>query len=127
MALITGERLKIGYQASLMMLRAGARVIATTRFPHDAAQRYAREADYGQWSGRLQVHGLDLRHSPSVELFARYLDQTCDRLDILINNAAQTVRRPPQFYAHLLELEARAAEDLPVEVQVLKPTNAFAL
>ena len=60
-----------------------------------------------------QIHGLDLRHAPSVEIFARYLEQTDDRLDILINNAAQTVRRPPGFYAHLLEHElapGRAAD-----------------
>jgi NAD(P)-dependent dehydrogenase (short-subunit alcohol dehydrogenase family) len=107
-ALITGARLKIGYQAALMMLRAGARVIVTTRFPHDAAARYAREEDYDAWSARLQVHGLDLRHAPSVEIFTRFLLRTEERLDILVNNAAQTVRRPPGFYAHLLEGEARA-------------------
>lgn len=105
-ALITGARLKIGYQAALMMLRAGARVVVTTRFPHDAAGRYAREADYDAWSDRLRVHGLDLRHAPSVEIFTRYLDSTLDRLDIIVNNAAQTVRRPPGFYAHLLDREA---------------------
>jgi NAD(P)-dependent dehydrogenase (short-subunit alcohol dehydrogenase family) len=115
-ALITGARVKIGFQAALMMLRAGARVIVTTRFPHDAAQRFAREADFGKWSDRLQVHGLDLRHCPSVELFARYLTQTEERLDILINNAAQTVRRPPAFYAHMLEVENRAHEDTPREL-----------
>jgi len=111
-ALITGARLKIGYQASLMMLRAGARVIATTRFPNDAAGRYAREDDYDTWGDRLAVHGLDLRHSPSVEIFARYLLSTERRLDILINNAAQTVRRPPKFYAHLFEQEKLAANEL---------------
>src|SRR5687767_8124833 len=93
-ALVTGARVKIGYQASLKLLRAGAHVIATTRFPHDAARRYAREEDFEAWRGRLEVHGLDLRHAPSVELFARYLAETKDRLDILLNNAAQTVRRP---------------------------------
>lgn len=116
-ALITGARVKIGYQASLMMLRAGAKVIVTTRFPHDAAQRYAREADFPRFRDRLQIHGLDLRHCPSVELFARYLEQTEERLDILINNAAQTVRRPPGFYAHLMEGEGRASSDLAPEMQ----------
>jgi NAD(P)-dependent dehydrogenase (short-subunit alcohol dehydrogenase family) len=104
-ALITGARIKIGYHAALMMLRAGARVIVTTRFPRDAAQRFAREGDFEAFSERLQIHGLDLRHCSSVELFARFLNQTLDRLDIVINNAAQTVRRPPGFYQHLLDLE----------------------
>ena len=106
-ALITGARIKIGYQAALMMLRAGARVLVTTRFPRDAAARFAREADFPAWRDRLAVFGLDLRHSPSVESFARYLTQTKPRLDIVINNAAQTVRRPAGFYAHLLELETK--------------------
>jgi NAD(P)-dependent dehydrogenase (short-subunit alcohol dehydrogenase family) len=104
-ALITGARVKIGFHAALMMLRAGARVIVTTRFPRDAAQRFAREADFEAFADRLQIHGLDLRHCSSVELFARFLTQTLDRLDIVINNAAQTVRRPPGFYQSLLDLE----------------------
>jgi NAD(P)-dependent dehydrogenase (short-subunit alcohol dehydrogenase family) len=104
-ALITGARVKIGYQAALMMLRSGARVIALTRFPTDAALRYSKEEDFPQWRHRLQIFGLDLRHTPSVEIFARHIEETESRLDILINNAAQTVRRPPQFYAHLLENE----------------------
>jgi NAD(P)-dependent dehydrogenase (short-subunit alcohol dehydrogenase family) len=109
--LVTGARVKIGFQTALKMLRAGGRVIATTRFPHDAALRYSREADFAEWKDRLHVHGLDLRHSPSVEIFARYVEHSFDRLDILVNNACQTVRRPPGFYAHLLENESRAASD----------------
>ncbi len=116
-ALITGARIKIGFQAALMMLRAGARVLVTTRFPRDAAQRFAREADFGKWQHRLQVFGLDLRHSPSVEIFARYITQTEQRLDILINNAAQTVRRPAGFYAHLLDLERRPYAELPAAMR----------
>lgn len=112
-ALITGARIKIGYQTALMMLRAGAHVIVTTRFPRDAAQRYAREEDFAKWKDRLEVHGLDLRHTPSVEIFSRWLVQTKPRLDILVNNAAQTVRRPTAFYKHLLEIETAALADLP--------------
>jgi NAD(P)-dependent dehydrogenase (short-subunit alcohol dehydrogenase family) len=118
-ALITGARVKIGYQASLMLLRSGAEVIATTRFPKDATLRYMREPDFAEWSHRLHLHGLDLRHAPSVELFARHLEQTHPRLDILINNAAQTVRRPPGFYAHLLEGELRRFDELPAEARPL--------
>ncbi len=118
-ALITGARVKIGYQASLMLLRSGARVIATTRFPKDSAERYAREPDFSSWAHRLHIHGLDLRHAPSVELFARHIEQTHHRLDILINNAAQTVRRPPGFYAHLLAGEQRPFHALPAELRPL--------
>lgn len=120
-ALITGSRLKIGYQATLMLLRAGATVIATTRFPVDAALRFSKERDFSSWSDRLQIFGLDLRHTPSVELFASYIEQTVDRLDILINNAAQTVRRPPGFYAHLMKFESLDFHDIQKEAgQLLK-------
>ena len=118
-ALITGARLKIGYQASLMMLRAGAHVIATTRFPIDAALRYSREGDFKEWGSRLDIYGLDLRHTPSVELFCNFIEQKYPRLDLLINNAAQTVRRPPGFYAHLLKNESQNFKDLPANVQGL--------
>lgn len=101
-ALITGSRLKIGYHSTLMMLRSGATVIATTRFPADSAIRFAKEKDFSEWSHRLHIYGLDLRHIPSVELFATYVEQKYERLDILINNAAQTVRRPAGFYSHLM-------------------------
>jgi len=104
-AVVTGARLKIGYHVALKLLRAGARVVVTTRFPHDAAERFAREADFELWRARLQVYGLDLRHTPSVELFAAHLARTLPHVDYLINNAAQTVRRPPPFYAHLLPRE----------------------
>ena len=118
-ALITGSRLKIGYQATLMMLRAGARVIATTRFPVDSAFRYSREKDFDLWKDRLHVYGLDLRHTPSVEIFCNFIEQKYERLDLLINNAAQTVRRPPGFYAHLVDNENKNFEDLPENVRML--------
>ncbi|WP_168203456.1 SDR family NAD(P)-dependent oxidoreductase [Oceanispirochaeta crateris] len=118
-ALITGSRLKIGYQATLMMLRAGATVIATTRFPVDSALRYAKEEGYKDWGDRLHIYGLDLRHTPSVEIFCSHLEEKYSRLDILINNAAQTVRRPPGFYAHMMENESRSFHDLPENTQKL--------
>ncbi len=119
MALVTGARVKIGYQAALKLLRAGATVVATTRFPHDAARRYAAEPDFAEWSARLRVHGLDLRHSPSVEIFCSQVSRELGRLDLLVNNACQTVRRPPGFYEHLLDFEEWPVEALPPELQPL--------
>ena len=118
-ALITGSRLKIGYQATLMMLRSGATVIATTRFPKDSALRYSKEKDFDQWGDRLHIYGLDLRHTPSVEIFCTHIEHAFGRLDILINNAAQTVRRPPGFYAHLMPNEAIAIHELPERARKL--------
>jgi NAD(P)-dependent dehydrogenase (short-subunit alcohol dehydrogenase family) len=107
-ALLTGGRVKIGYQAGLKLLRAGARLIVTTRFPRDSATRYSREPDFAEWGDRLEIFGLDLRHTPSVEAFCRQLLQTHDRLDFIVNNACQTVRRPPEFYRHMMEGERAA-------------------
>ena len=118
-ALITGSRLKIGYQATLMMLRSGATVIATTRFPADSALRYSKETDFNDWKDHLHIYGLDLRHTPSVEIFCSHIEQTYNRLDILINNAAQTVRRPPGFYSHLMENERIPFDDLPENARKL--------
>ena len=112
-ALVTGARVKIGYQASLKLLRAGAEVIVTTRFPVDAADRYSRESDYGAFAGRLKIYGLDLRHTPSIEIFCRFLLERLPRLDHILNNACQTVRRPAGFFGHLLERETLAGEALP--------------
>ena len=118
-AVVTGSRLKIGYHITLMLLRAGATVVATTRFPIDSAQRFAKEKDFHKWGKQLHVHGLDLRHIPSVEIFCNYIGQQYNRLDILINNAAQTVRRPAGFYQHLMEKEELPIDSLPPAVQSL--------
>jgi len=115
-ALLTGGRVKIGYQAGIKLLRAGARLIVTTRFPRDAALRYASEVDFGDWSDRLEIYALDLRHTPSVEALCHHLDSAYERLDYIVNNACQTVRRPPDFYRHMLDGELAAAETLPAHV-----------
>jgi NAD(P)-dependent dehydrogenase (short-subunit alcohol dehydrogenase family) len=112
-ALVTGARVKIGFQASLKLLRAGAHVVVTTRFPVDAAERYSREPDFPVFRERLQIHGLDLRHTPSVELFTRFLVERLPRLDFILNNACQTVRRPAGFFQHLLARESESIATLP--------------
>ncbi len=104
-ALLTGSRVKIGYQAAILLLRAGAEVICITRFPVDAAARYAREEDFPEWGHRLKIHGVDLRHTPSVEELCAQILEENHRLDFLINNACQTVRRPPGFYQHMMDKE----------------------
>jgi NAD(P)-dependent dehydrogenase (short-subunit alcohol dehydrogenase family) len=114
-ALVTGSRVKIGYQAALKLLRAGAHVAVTTRFPVDAASRYSKEHDFLEFRSRLQIFGLDLRHTPSVDLFTRFLNERLPRLDYILNNACQTVRRPAGFFRHLLEAEATPLASLPAE------------
>jgi NAD(P)-dependent dehydrogenase (short-subunit alcohol dehydrogenase family) len=123
-ALVTGARVKIGFQAALKLLRAGAFVVVTTRFPVDAAHRYAVEPDYTSFKDRLQIHGLDLRHSPSVEIFSRFLLESLPRLDYILNNACQTVRRPAAFFAHLLDQESAPLTAL--STTLLEPLAAHA-
>jgi NAD(P)-dependent dehydrogenase (short-subunit alcohol dehydrogenase family) len=112
-ALLTGGRVKIGYQAGIKLLRAGAHLIVTTRFPRDSATRYSLEPDFAQWGHRLEIFGLDLRHTPSVEAFCGHLLGTRDRLDFIVNNACQTVRRPPAFYRHMMAAESSVLASLP--------------
>ena len=108
--LVTGARVKIGYQAAVKLLRAGADVLVATRFPRDAARRFAREPDAAEWTQRLHIYGIDLRHTPSVEAFCAHLVATRSRLDAIVNNACQTVRRPAGWYDHVV-----AGEDEPAQ------------
>ena len=118
-ALLTGGRVKIGYQAGIKLLRCGAQLIVTTRFPRDSAIRYAAEPDFKEWGHRLEIFGLDLRHTPSVEAFCKHVMAKYPRLDFIVNNACQTVRRPPDFYAHMMERENESLHDLPPEAAKL--------
>ncbi|MET0897889.1 MAG: SDR family NAD(P)-dependent oxidoreductase, partial [Mycobacterium sp.] len=112
-ALLTGGRAKIGMYIALRLLRDGAHTTITTRFPRDAARRFAAMEDSDQWLDRLRIIGLDLRDPGQVVALA---DEVAARgpLDILINNAAQTVRRSPGAYAHLVAAEDAALPDGPL-------------
>ncbi|MCK5944169.1 MAG: SDR family NAD(P)-dependent oxidoreductase, partial [Planctomycetes bacterium] len=118
-ALVTGGRVKIGQEIVRKLLRCGARVLVTTRFAADAARRYAELPDYDTFADRLQIFGLDLRHTPSVERLCAHLLESLDRLDVLVNNACQTVRRPAAFYRHLLASERQAHAALPARARAL--------
>lgn len=107
-ALVTGGRIKIGYATALRLLRQGARVVVTTRFAHDAAHRFTQEPDFEDWRSRLEIHGLDFVDPRGVLGFAEALHASLPWLDILINNAAQTVKRPPSFYAAALAMSQAA-------------------
>jgi NAD(P)-dependent dehydrogenase (short-subunit alcohol dehydrogenase family) len=122
-ALITGGRIKIGYLTALKMLRDGAKVWVTTRFARDCAKRFSQESDFDTWSDKLKVVALDLRNIKALQDFLNYLLQHETHLDIIINNAAQTIHRPKEFYAHLLEAEQNIAE-LPPKIQNTLPFDA---
>ncbi len=104
-ALLTGGRAKIGMYIALRLLRDGAHTTITTRFPNDAVRRFTAMADSGDWLHRLRIVGIDLRDPAQVVALADSVAQA-GPLDILINNAAQTVRRSPGAYAPLAAAES---------------------
>lgn len=103
-ALLTGGRAKIGMYIALRLLRDGAHTTITTRFPRDAVRRLTQAPDAPDWLHRLRVVGIDLRDPAQVVDLAGAVAQA-GPLDILINNAAQTVRRSPGAYTPLVEAE----------------------
>ena len=124
---ISGGRMKIGFQLVLRLLRDGAEVLVTTRFPKNAAIKFAEEKDFSDWQDRLKVFGLDLRNLSAVEQFAKHLLENEDYLDIIIHNAAQTIKRPIGFYQHLFEAEEKHLKELPNHLQKIVKSNNFQL
>ena len=112
-ALLTGGRAKIGLHIALRLLRDGAHTTITTRFPNDAVRRFASMPDRADWLHRLRIVGIDLRDPAQVMALA---DSVAEQgpLDILINNAAQTVRRSPRAYAPLAEAESAPLPEGPL-------------
>jgi NAD(P)-dependent dehydrogenase (short-subunit alcohol dehydrogenase family) len=107
-ALLTGGRVKIGFQLALMLLRDGAELVVTSRFPHDTVRRFRAVPGSEAWLDRLTVVGIDLRDPRQVLGFCEELREDGRPLDILVNNAAQTLRRPPESYALLAAGELTA-------------------
>eukprot|EP00400_MALV-I_sp_L67-5_P001198 gene1198-722_t len=105
--LVTGCRVKIGFQATLKLLRAGATVIGTSRFRNDALERFRKEVDFHEFENRLILVGIDLRFLPEVEKFCGFLSQEFSHLDVIVHNACQTIRRHPDYYAPLREFELK--------------------
>jgi len=130
-ALLTGGRAKIGMYIALRLLRDGAQTTITTRFPRDAARRFASMPDSAEWLDRLQIVGIDLRQPGQVVALADAV-AAGGPLDVLINNAAQTVRRSPDAYALLVAGEAGALPSAPGVLELgaapdLHPVTTLAL
>lgn len=122
-ALLTGGRAKIGMYIALRLLRDGAHTTITTRFPRDAVRRFTSLPDSAEWIDRLRVVGIDLRDPAQVIALAEDVAAQ-GPLDILINNAAQTVRRTPGAYSKLVEAELAPLPDGPLpQLQTFGHTN----
>ncbi|MFI2369105.1 SDR family NAD(P)-dependent oxidoreductase [Streptomyces sp. NPDC018833] len=118
-ALLTGGRAKIGMYIALRLLRDGAHTTITTRFPNDAIRRFKAMPDSDEWIHRLKIVGIDLRDPAQVVALADSVAAE-GPLDILINNAAQTVRRSPQAYRELV-----VAESAPLPAGELPPAQVI--
>lgn len=104
-ALVTGGRIKVGYATALKLLRAGALVLVTTRFPALAYDTFQTEDDFDQWKDRLNIYGLDLKNLNAVQDFVAFYKSEYKVLDILINNAAQTIKYTDDYYRPLVQKE----------------------
>ncbi|KAJ3026717.1 UNVERIFIED_CONTAM: hypothetical protein HDU68_005182, partial [Siphonaria sp. JEL0065] len=111
-AVVTGARIKIGQEITLRLLRSGCTVYATTRFPLLMINHFHGLEDSHVWRDRLFVHALDVRNVNSVLSFCAYLEQTIPRLDILIQNAAQTIRRTPEYYRPMVLAEIQLSKTM---------------
>lgn len=127
-ALVTGGRIKIGYAVCMRLLRQGAKVIAVTRYPKTALENYMKESGYDSFRDRLTIIGFDLMRVDRTDKLISQIENLCGgRLDILVNNAAQTVKRSNDYYAELtahengLQLECRSI------IQLRQPDTDFSI
>ena len=104
-AIVTGGRIKIGFYIAKNLLSFGCKVIVTTRFPKDALLKFKEDKEYNLWKDNLIIYPVDFRFFQSTIKFVEYVTNNYPHLDILINNAAQTIRRPTSYYKYLLPIE----------------------
>lgn len=104
-AILTGGRVKVGFATALKLLRNGAKLVLTTRFPALALETLQQESDYEDWKDRLWIYGLDLRNLKAIQEFIGFYRSNFDTLDILINNAAQTIKYPDAYYLPIVRKE----------------------
>jgi NAD(P)-dependent dehydrogenase (short-subunit alcohol dehydrogenase family) len=93
-AFVTGGRTKLGHQVVKKLLRAGAKVYATTRRPKEANDLFMLYEDSNVWCDRLRFFELDLNVSNLEEVLKSIRDKILendDHIDLLINVAAQTI------------------------------------
>lgn len=111
-AVVTGGRVKIGYETAIRLLECNCTVIVTTRFVSDAITRFSKHPMYEEFKSRLIIYPLDLRAKSNIDQFCQFMYDNFPKLDILINNAAQTIRRPREFFEHLVKGEQEYAKFL---------------
>jgi hypothetical protein len=71
------------------------------------------------WIGAFENSRIRLATHSECGDFCNFIEQKIQAIGYLINNAAQTVRRPAGFYTHLMENEERSIASLPQQAQEL--------
>lgn len=122
-ALVTGGRIKVGYEICLKLLRAGGTVLLTSRFPHDTLIRYMMQSDFSTFKDKLHIFCVDFLDTKSADILIEFLIKSYPKLDILINNACQTVRKPKEYYEHLRHNELKQIKEINDEfIELLQGT-----
>ena len=106
-AIVTGGRVKIGYYIATKLLSYGAKVLITSRFPKDTLFKYQKDPEYEKWKNNLIIYPIDFRIFESTIKFIQFITDNFPHVDILINNAAQTIRRTASYYKYLLPTETK--------------------
>ena len=110
-AIVTGGRVKIGYYIATKLLSYGCKVLTTSRFPKDTLLKYQQHPDYETWKNNFQIYPIDFRIGESVNKFIDYIKNNYPHIDILINNAAQTIRKTTAYYKYLLPIETKELKE----------------
>ena len=106
-AIVTGGRVKIGYYIATKLLSYGAKVLITSRFPKDTLFKYQQDPEYEKWKNNLIIYPIDFRIFESTIKFVKFINENFPHVDILVNNAAQTIRRTASYYKYLLPTETK--------------------
>ena len=106
-AIVTGGRVKIGYYIATKLLSYGAKVLITSRFPKDTLFKYQKDPEYEKWKDNLIIYPIDFRIFESTIKLVKFINDNFPHVDILINNAAQTIRRTASYYKYLLPIETK--------------------
>ena len=106
-AIVTGGRVKIGYHIATKLLSYGCKVLITSRFPKDTLLKYKNNPDYDKWKNNLIIYPIDFRIFESTVKFINFIKDNFPHIDIIINNAAQTLRRTAAYYSYLLPIETK--------------------
>ena len=110
-AIVTGARVKIGYYIATKLLSYGCKVLITSRFPKDTLLKYKQDPGYSEWKNNLIIYPIDFRIFESTVKFIKFIEKTFPCVDILINNAAQTIRRNADYYNYLLPIESKQFDE----------------